>query len=82
MTRLNALMLIAVFEANTMPTCCWWNDPCANRLVNDAVRYGWIRRTSTTQIEWTESGADLCRNALATGHPPPSTPASPPLATA
>ncbi len=65
MNRLNALMLTAIFEANAVPTCCWWNDPCANRLINDAVRNGWIRRPSTTQIEWTESGAALCRVSLA-----------------
>ncbi len=63
MTYTNALLLSAIFEANAK---CedWWNDDHANRLIFDAVLIGWIRRPSTSQIEWTEAGAELCRVVL------------------
>ena len=64
MTYLNALMLTAIFQANAKYEC-WWHDEYATKLINDAVIIGWIRRPSTTQIEWTESGAALCRVSLA-----------------
>jgi len=39
----------------------WWSDPSVNSVINAGVSKGWLRRSSTTQVEWTEEGAALAR---------------------
>ena len=65
MTYTEALLLSAIFKADGKYQP-WWTEDNATRIVFDAVLKGWIRRPSTSQIEWTESGAQLCRSALGT----------------
>lgn len=39
----------------------WWEDSSINRAINAGVAAGWLRRPSTTQVEWTEEGVALAR---------------------
>lgn len=42
--------------SNPYPVVCWWNDSEISDLVNEAVKQGFARRHSVTQVEWTEKG--------------------------
>lgn len=41
----------------------WWNNPDINDIVNDGVRAGYLRRPSTTQVEWTDAGCSVLKTA-------------------
>lgn len=43
----------------------WWNNPDINDVVNEGVRAGYLRRSSTTQVEWSEAGCKALRYAYA-----------------
>jgi hypothetical protein len=43
----------------------WWSDPAINDVVNAGVSAGYLRRSSTTQVEWSEAGVDALRAAYA-----------------
>lgn len=38
-------------------TAAWWSVPEINNIIESGVRQGWLRRPSTTQVEWTDSGS-------------------------
>lgn len=46
----------------------WYDIPAVSRIIDAAVRKGWARRQSMTQVEWTEKGVALARQWYAT-HP-------------
>lgn len=41
----------------------WYNDPAINDPINYGVSRGWLSRPSTTQVQWTQAGADLLEAA-------------------
>lgn len=41
---------------------CWWLDPMTNMVINYGAKRGWLRRHSTTQVEWSPSMFDRLPN--------------------
>lgn len=41
----------------------WYEDKLICAIISEAVNLGWVLRTSITQVEWTEKGAEAYRKA-------------------
>lgn len=39
----------------------WYDDELIVAIIEEAIKLGWVLRTSHTQIEWTEKGARVLR---------------------
>lgn len=39
----------------------WWLDGPVDTVLNFGVKNGWLRRISTTQIEWTAKAVNECQ---------------------
>jgi hypothetical protein len=44
-----------------------WSDPKVSKVIDEAVRQGWVRRPSTSQAEWTEKGVRMYKLATRGG---------------
>jgi hypothetical protein len=42
----------------------WYDDPKVEKVINQGVALGWLRRPSTTQVEWTDKGVDEAKRKL------------------
>ena len=54
------LTILAAMEATkwTPDRGCWWTDLTVAMAINQGTKMGWLLRTSVTQVEWTQKGAD------------------------
>jgi hypothetical protein len=56
-------LMIAIRQAmrkTTTPGLNWWDILSIDAMINTGVALGWLLRTSTSQVEWTESGVKAC----------------------
>ena len=50
---------MGLIDALTACHECWWHDEEVEAAITAGVAQGWLRRTSLTQVEWTEAGCTL-----------------------
>ena len=41
----------------------WYLDDHANAIINHAATKGWVKRLSTTQVQWTKEGVAAYKQA-------------------
>ena len=41
------------------PVNCWWLNGFYSNVIDKASKLGFVKRTSTTQVFWTEKGVNL-----------------------
>lgn len=57
MTYEFAVLLNATMRLTTDPKAgCWYDRPAVTAILNEAATNGWVRRISTTQVQWTVEG--------------------------
>lgn len=44
------------WETNELKSQCWWDSKFVSQILMEAKRLGYVRRPSTTQVEWTDKG--------------------------
>lgn len=42
----------------------WYEDELVCAIIEEAIKLGWLLRTSHTQVEWTEKGAQTYRESV------------------
>ncbi|GAB4059174.1 hypothetical protein [Uliginosibacterium sediminicola] len=47
---------VAAAMDKTRGWSAWWSDEAINATINQAAVQGWVRRPSTSQVEWTDKG--------------------------